>query len=177
MIPFPKKKYQIIYADPPWSYREKNYNQMGKTNASTDHYQTIDTKDIACIPVCEISDDDCLLFMWATSPNLNQAFIVGEAWGFKYITVGFVWDKRITLVGNYTLSQYEQCLIFKKGKIPQPRGARNILQKVDWRKEEHSKKPPEVRDRIHRMFPEQSKIELFARWSGNDIWDVWGDET
>ena len=73
------------------------------------------------------------------------------------------------------MSQCEICLIGKKGKIPQPRGARNIRQLVNWPREKHSKKPDEVRKRIEQMFPTQKKIELFAR-NKNEGWDVWGNE-
>ena len=73
------------------------------------------------------------------------------------------------------MSQCEICLVGKKGKIPSPRGARNIRQFLSERRSKHSKKPDEIRDRITAMFPEQSKIELFARQYA-DGWDCWGNE-
>ena len=128
-----------------------------------------------------IADDDCLLFMWAVSPNLDQAIIVGQSWSFKYITVGFVWDKQKSLPGFYTLPSCELCLIFKKGKIPQPRGDRTIKQLLSAKSGLHSTKPWIVRDNIAKMFPNQSKIELFARPDWVDYqtapgWDFWGNE-
>ena len=120
-------------------------------------------------------DEDCLLFMWATSPHLDQAIELLKAWGFSWATVGFVWDKQKVNPGFYTMSQVELCLIGKRGKIPKPRGARNIRQLVSEMRGKHSAKPAEVRKRIEEMFPEQNKIELFAR-EAPEGWDVHGNE-
>lgn len=68
MIPFPKKKYSVIYADPPWSYAAG-----GKKRNVTRHYHTMKPEDIYDLPVQDIAADDCLLFMWATFPNLEIA--------------------------------------------------------------------------------------------------------
>jgi N6-adenosine-specific RNA methylase IME4 len=111
--------------------------------------------------------------MWATSPHLNQAIELGTAWGFEYKTIGFVWDKMNHNPGQYTLSNCEICLIFKKGKIPRPRGARNVQQLVRVKRGEHSAKPIEVAEGIEKMFPTQEKIELFCRRK-RPGWSAWG---
>ena len=113
--------------------------------------------------------------MWATSPHLDQAIDLLKSWGFSWATVGFVWDKKKVNPGFYTMSQCEICLIGKKGKIPSPRGARNIRQLVRVERTRHSEKPDEVRSRIVKMFPTQNKIELFARKKAKG-WDSWGNE-
>ena len=113
--------------------------------------------------------------MWATSPHLDQAIELGKAWGFKWATVAFVWDKQRSNPGFYTLSECELCLVFKKGRIPQPRGLRNIRQLVSVKRTNHSAKPEEVRGKIELMFPKQKKIELFARTRIKG-WDAWGLE-
>jgi N6-adenosine-specific RNA methylase IME4 len=97
------------------------------------------------------------------------------AWGFKYKTVAFVWEKQKTNPGNYTMSQCELCLVGKRGKIPGPRGTRNERQFISEMRTRHSTKPTEIRNRIVRMFPTQRKIELFAR-NTSEGWDVWGNE-
>ena len=119
--------------------------------------------------------ENCLLFMWTGSPVMDQAILLGRSWGFIYVTVGFVWDKCRPNPGFYTMSECELCLTFRRGKIPKPRGARNIRQLIRCKRTRHSEKPDEARERIELMFPEQSKIELFARekYPG---WDVWGSE-
>ena len=125
------------------------------------------------MPIDKITADNCLLFMWTTNPHLAQAIALGESWNFEYRTVAFVWDKMSHNPGKYTLSNCELCLLFKHGKIPEPRGARNIQQLVREPRTEHSKKPIEVLKRIDAMFPTQNKIELFSR-QRNDGWDSWG---
>ena len=172
----PDKQYDIIYADPPWKY-DRNMKTTGKvwTNNVQMHYPTMTNAEICAIPIKEIASADCLLFLWTTSPKLLHAIEVGHKWGFKFATIAFVWDKQRTVAGSYTMSQCELCLVFKRGKIPKPRGARNILQFLSEKRGKHSQKPNEVRERITEMFPEQSKIELFAR-ECFDGWDAWGNE-
>lgn len=184
----PNKKYQIIYADPPWDYGGKlQYDKttIKKENvgfekkifisSSAFKYPTVKLRQLKELDVKSISADDCILFMWTTGPQLANSIELGEAWGFEYKTVAFVWDKMIHNPGRYTLSQTEFVLAFKRGKIPSPRGARNIHQMVTIPRGKHSEKPLEVIDRITKMFPQQNKIELFAR--NNFVgWDNWGLE-
>lgn len=82
MIPFPNKKYSVIYADPPWSYQDKRCN-----GNAADHYPTMRIDDICSLPVQDIADDNCVLFLWATYPMLKEALRVIEAWGFKYKSI------------------------------------------------------------------------------------------
>lgn len=184
----PQKKYQVIYADPPWDYGGKM--QYDKTtiksenegferkifiSSATFKYPTLKLKQLKDLDVKSIADDDCLLFMWTTGPQLGNAVELGKAWGFEYKTVAFVWDKMVHNPGRYTLSQTEFVLAFKKGKFPTPRGARNVRQMLSVHRGKHSEKPIEVIDGITKMFPSQEKIELFAR--NNYIgWDNWGLE-
>ena len=182
----PEKKFDIIYADPPWHYNGKL--QFDKSSASVDKidlsknifissaefkYPTLKTSQMMSLPVQDIAKDDCLLFMWATNPHLAQAIQLGEAWGFEYKTVAFVWDKLAHNPGQYTLSNCELCLVFKRGRIPRPRGARNIQQLIRSPRRAHSMKPDEVRHNIEKMFPTQERIELFARSAARG-WTAWG---
>ena len=182
MIPFPKKKYSIIYADPPWSYENTQHNSVVPCSSSDNHYPTMSYEELVSLKVSSISDTDCLLFLWTTGPNLDIGVQLGVDWGFKYITIGFVWDKTIPNPGNYTMSECEFCLVFKKGKIPQPRGSRSERQLLSVKRGEHSEKPLEIRYRIDKMFPEHRKIELFARplplerFIPNPNWDYWGND-
>ena len=177
--PFPPKKYQVIYADPPWHYGGKLQHEGHKgdyVGGCVKHYPCVPTPLLAELEVSRITEDDCLLFLWATNPHLNQAIALGQSWGFTYSTVAFVWDKQLHNPGRYTISQCELCLLFKQGKIPSPRGRRNVMQLVSERRSKtHSTKPKTVRDGIQAMFPFQPKIELFAR-TIVDGWDAWGLE-
>ena len=186
--PLPSEKYDVIYADPPWDYGGKM--QYDKSSIKTENvgfeknifissatfkYPTLKIKDLVKLDVNSIAADDCLLFMWTTGPHLATSIELGKAWGFEYKTMAFVWDKMMHNPGRYTLSQTEFCLVFKKGKIPTPRGARNIRQLVAVPRGKHSEKPEQIIDGITKMFPEQRKIELFARKNYNG-WDNWGLE-
>ncbi len=182
----PENKYDIIYADPPWDYGGKmqfdksgrkdvnlNWNNNIFISAANFKYPTLKTKEMMRIPIQEIARDDSLLFMWVTNPHLAQGIELGRAWGFEYKTVAFVWDKMNHNPGQYTLSYCELCLVFKRGRIPRPRGARNIKQLLKAPRREHSQKPIEILHNIEKMFPTQERIELFARHKP-ERWDVWG---
>ena len=184
----PEEKFDIIYADPPW--HDGGKVQFDKSSTSVDNidlskkifisssefkYPTLKTKQMMELPVVDIAKDDCLLFMWSTNPHLSQAIELGTAWGFDYKTVAFIWDKMIHNPGQYTLSNCELCLVFKRGRIPRPRGARNVQQLIRSPRRDHSVNPDDVRLAIERMFPTQDRIELFARGAVNN-WMVWGLE-
>ena len=186
--PLPDKRYDVIYADPPWDYGGKmqydkssikSLNKGWKRDifisAANFKYPTLKLKELKDLNVNAIAADDCLLFMWTTGPQFANSIELGIAWGFEYKTVAFVWDKQVHNPGRYTLSQTEFVLAFKKGRFPSPRGARNVRQLVSVHRGKHSEKPEQIIDGITRMFPQQKKIELFAR--KNYIgWDNWGLE-
>ena len=176
--PFPAGKYAVIYADPPWDYKGQLQHTGaggGDSGGAMRHYPTVTSVEMSRWDVASLAEDDCLLFMWATSPHLDQAINLGKAWGFAWATVAFVWDKQKPNPGFYTMSECELCLVFKRGRIPSPRGARNIRQLVSEKRARHSQKPEEVRRRIGAMFPKQKKLELFAR-KQTPGWTAWGLE-
>ena len=186
MIVFPKKKYSVIYADPPWDHGGKWWRKGsdGKvwTQSVVDQYETLSMGDIGGMPIDRITEIDCMLFLWVISSKIDDCIDIGKGWGFNFSTVGFVWHKDSQpVLGTYTHSECELCLIFKKGKIPKPRGSRKMTQFLKVKRGKHSAKPHEVRSRITEMFPTQSKIELFARPDPlfkdlPDGWDYWGNE-
>ena len=176
--PLPHATFDILYADPPWDYRGQLQHAgpgSGDSGGAVRHYPTLTLRHLIALPVGSIAAPNSLLFMWVTSPHLDQGIELGKAWGFRWATVAFVWDKERVNPGFYTMSQCELCLVFKRGKIPQPRGARNVRQLVRSPRREHSRKPDEVRARIGAMFPELRKVELFARGAIDD-WYTWGLE-
>ena len=171
-----KKKYQIILADPPWQF--KNYNDDTATNWAGKHYNLMTLEDIKNLPIKNISDESCVLFLWATFPILPKAFQVVNAWGFTYKTVAFTWVKQDKLgmciclgMGYWTRSNAEVCLLATKGN-PKRMNA-DIRQIVLSPRQEHSQKPSEVRERIVRLLGDLPRIELFARRKV-DGWDSIG---
>lgn len=178
---FPNKKYSIIYADPPWDGLGWNKNQNGK-HCPANHYEVQDLEWIKNLPVRDITEENCVLFLWVTFPNLEVSFEVIKAWGFKYSTCGFTWVKRnknkgnyFFGLGNYTRANSEICLLCTKGKCQKMVKSRNVAQICDANRDKHSRKPPEIRDRIVELLGDLPRIELFAR-EQTPGWDVWGNE-
>lgn len=176
-IPFPNKKYSVIYADPPWSYNDK----MSGHSFSLDHeYKTMDKNWIQNLPVRSLAAKDCALFLWVVSPMLDEGIDALKAWGFKYVTVAFCWSKEhagsgldVANLGRWTMGNVELCLL---GKIGAPkRVEKNVRQLVRAPRGRHSEKPAEVRDRIVKVCGDVPRIELFARQAAPG-WDCWGDQ-
>lgn len=177
VVDFPNKKYDIIYADPPWSYNDKA--NAGKRGASH-KYDTQSIDWIKNLPVQSIASENCALFLWVTMPKLNEVFDVIDAWGFRYKTTAFVWVKKNkkadTLfmgMGRWTRANSELCLIATRGKPKRINaGVHSIV--IDNIRE-HSRKPDEVSKRIVLLMGDMSRIELFAR-EKVDGWDGWGNQ-
>ncbi len=171
------KKYNIIYADPPWIYRDK---ALAGNRGVCCKYDVMGLKQIKELPVNKITDKDSVLFMWVTMPLLNECFDVIEKWGFTYKTCAFVWIKENKKseslfwgMGNWTRANAEMCLIATKGK-PKRISAKVhsvIISKI----REHSRKPDETRERIVQLCGDLPRIELFARQQVEG-WDCWGNE-
>ena len=115
MLSFPKRKYDIIYADPPWFYE----NHRLKGSRPENHYPCMKTEELAKLDIMSIAKPNCLLFMWATGPKLKDALWLGEQWGFKYRTMAFIWHKQRTTPSKYRKGSCEEVLLFKIGNIPQ----------------------------------------------------------
>lgn len=171
------KKYNIIYADPPWSYKDKKNNDP-KMGGIT--YNTMELIDICNLPINKISDKNCMLFLWVTMPMLREGLEVIKAWGFEYKTCAFCWVKQnpkndniYSGLGHWTNGNAELCLLAKKGKIK--RVNKNVKQIILSHRGRHSEKPSETRDRIINLLGDLPRIELFARQQVEG-WDCWGNE-
>jgi len=171
----PNKKYSVIYADPPWEYFAGGLKNQSR------HYKNMSMDEIIALPVSDLSNDDCILFLWVTFPILKDCFRVIEYWGFEYSTCGFVWVKKnknneqpFFGLGNWTRSNAELCLIATKGSIK--RMDASISQVVMTHIEEHSKKPDIIKDKIVQLVGDLPRIELFAR-NKTKGWDSWGNES
>lgn len=160
------KKYQIIYADPPWRYKRNGKFCAGR------YYDTMSVSEIQGLPVSELADERCLLFMWTTNSFLHDAFHVIESWGFEYKTC-ITWKKNHFGLGYWAWGQTEHCLLAAKGKFPRfkPPLLKTIFEHDRTR---HSEKPSDFRKLIEN-FPGENLLELFARQKAEG-WDVWGNE-
>ena len=177
MIPFPDKKYNIIYADPAWHYQ--TWSEGSKRNV-TSKYKTMSMDEIWDLPIKDITDNDCILFLWVTFPKLLDCIKTIEKWGFTYKTCAFTWVKKNKKkdswfwgLGYWTRANTELCLLATKGTIKRQSAA--VHQIIDTPIERHSKKPDIVRDKIVELVGDLPRIELFARETA-DGWDSWGNE-
>lgn len=169
------KKFKIIYADPPWSYKDKKCN-----GNALNHYDTMKLEDIKKLPINNLADKDSILFIWATYPLLKEALEVIESWGFKYKSIGFQWIKKNKVsdsfffgLGRWTRGNSECCLIAVKGKPK--RVSASVSQLIISRIRGHSQKPDEAREKIVELIGDLPRIELFAR-NKVEGWNIWGNE-
>lgn len=182
------KKYKIILADPPWGYRDKSLNRGGAER----YYNTMSQADMESMPIQDIADEDCVLFMWGTFPKMQECLNLITAWGFEFKTCAFVWvktNKRTKVnqlsflpqdsfdsfwgMGNWTRSNAEFCLLAVKGK---PKRLHADVHQIIYAPiDKHSKKPAVTRDKIVRLLGDLPRIELFAR-TVPEGWDVFGNE-
>lgn len=162
------KKYRVVYADPPWSYGDKqNIDGLG---GAEKHYTTMPLDEICKIPVP--TEKDAVLFIWVTSPMLEDVFKVINAWGFKYKT-SFVWDKVAHNMGHYNSVRHELLLIATKGScVPDVKKLFDSVVSIE--RTEHSKKPSKFREIIDTLYPVGERLEMFAR-EAPEGWDVWGN--
>jgi N6-adenosine-specific RNA methylase IME4 len=172
------KKYSIIYADPPWSY-PKTGGKTSSRGMAKQFYDTMSLEDIKLLPIGEISATNAILFIWVTYPQMQNGLDVIRAWGFEYFGLGFNWIKKTSTnkdffgMGYWTRANPEMCLIAIKGKMkPKSHSIRQLLYSPI---QEHSQKPPEVRDMIVEIAGDLPRVELFARQK-TEGWDIWGNE-
>ena len=161
-------KYQIIYADPPWRY---DFSPSGSRKIEN-QYPTMSVDEICALDVP--SEDNAVLYLWATAPKLLEALQVMKSWGFTYKTQA-VWDKEILGMGYWFRGRHEILLVGTRGKFSPPRPQLRVGSVIRKRRSKHSKKPVEIRALIAKWYPEESKIELFARERA-DGWGAWGNE-
>ena len=168
------EKYAVIYADPPWQYNSGD--QHGTEEQETvleDHYPSMPLKDICALPQAKLAATDCVLFLWCTSPTLEEAFQVINAWKFTY-KASMVWDKVAHNVGHYVSVRHELLLIATRGQPPKVK--RLVDSVYEEERTEHSAKPEYFRKLIDELYPEGNRLELFCRGKAGKGWDTWGNE-
>lgn len=170
----PRRRYRILYVDPPWRYRSRNRGRGG----AADHYDTMSNEELKRLQLPAAKD--CALFLWATWPLLPDAFELIRAWGFEYRSVAFCWVKLnpsgrglATGLGAWTRANTEPCLLATRGRPT--RLSRSVHSVVVSPRRRHSQKPDEVRDRIVELLGDLPRLELFARCRVAG-WDAWGNE-
>jgi N6-adenosine-specific RNA methylase IME4 len=176
--PLPSEKYRIVYADPPWKYGNNMASGivefMERWTVAETHYTSMSIEELCALPVKDMIESDAVLFLWVTSPLLEECFAVISAWGFKYKT-SFVWDKIKHNFGHYNSVRHELLLVCTRGSCtPDVPKLFDSVQSIE-RSDEHSEKPQEFREIIETLYTHGKRIELFARTPALG-WDVWGNE-
>jgi N6-adenosine-specific RNA methylase IME4 len=169
-VKLPEGKYQVIYADPPWKYG----NSMPEYfTEQANHYTLMTLQEICDMPIRNLTDKNAALFLWVTSPILEESFQVIKAWGFEYKT-SFIWDKIKHNMGHYSSVRHEILLLCIKGSYPKQ--SSNLRDSVlSLERSEHSKKPEYYYEMIEEMYPNSNKIELFSRNKRNG-WESYGNQ-
>ncbi len=179
----PAHSYDVILADPPWSH----YGQQDKWGAAAKFYPTLSDDELMAMPVGDLAKDSSVLFCWATGPRLDFAVDLIRKWGFHYRGMAFVWvkttkDGRPIGARGVRPSIVKPTTEFviaasrtKKGR-PMKLSDESVAQVVLAPLAEHSRKPEEVSARIERLYPDASRLELFARRKRAG-WEAWGNET
>lgn len=167
----PLRLYGAILADPPWSFRTYGGDDTTPHRTAAEPYPVMSVSDIAALPVMELAAPDCAVFLWVVDPLLDVGIEIGKAWGFKYKTRAFEWDKGRIGMGYWTRKEGESCLLFTRGS---PRRLnKDVRQFIRAPRRQHSRKPDEIYNRIESLVA-GPYVELFAtqRWAG---WDGWGN--
>ena len=178
-----KKKYQIIYADPPWQFTSKKFQDGGRDfdKLDSNHYPTMSIEELSNLPIRNIIAEDAVCFLWTVDSHLKEGINILEHWGFKYKTIAFNWikttknNKKCYNFSPWTLKSWELVLLGIKGKMGKYKQVNNVKGLVEAERIQHSQKPEEIRTRIDSLFGDLKKIELFARRISPG-WDVWGNE-
>ena len=169
-VQLPSDKFRIIYADPPWKYGNTMPDYF---TTQSDYYPLMTIEELCALNIPSIVDDDAVLFLWVTSPILEDAFSVIRSWGFKY-KASFVWDKIKHNMGHYNSVRHEFLLICVRGSC-QPDVQRLFDSVISEERTEHSKKPEKFREIIDTIYPYGRRIELFAR-ERHDGWNEFGNQ-
>ena len=162
-------KYDIIYADPPWRYEG---NTARPSDVIENHYPTMELEEIKNMDVP--SADNCILYLWTTSPKIEEGLQVLNAWGFKYRSQ-LIWDKNMLGLGYWFRVQHEILLVGVKGDVSCPPQSKRIRSIYKETRGKHSKKPDSIRRLIDEWYPDKTKLELFARDTFLG-WEVHGNE-
>jgi len=165
------KKYRVIYADPPWSYGN---TMPDSVQTPEDYYPLMSTEDICAMPIKDIAESNSVLFMWTTSPHLEESFSVIKAWGFEYKT-SFVWDKVKHNMGHYNSVRHEFLLVATRGSCT-PDVKKLFDSVITEERSEHSKKPEQMYDIIETLYTHGEKLELFCR-NPRKGWSVFGNQS
>lgn len=172
-----KRRYNIIYMDPPWQY-----TTAAMRGGTAPHYSTLSITDLRRYPILGLAHEDCVLLMWVVWPMLEQALELMRGWGFRYSTNYVSWVKLTkdgnlhTGTGNYTRANTEILIMGIRGQIPKYFQKTSFVNVLLSARRRHSEKPSEIKRMIEIMLGELPRIDLFSRDIFRLGWECWGNE-
>ena len=170
-VSLPTAKYRVIYADPPWKYGDQLTEDYGSVKF---HYPAMTIAELCAMPIRDVCEPDAVLFLWVTSPLLEECFPIINDWGFKYKT-SFVWDKVKHNMGHYNSVRHEFLLVCTRGSCtPDTKKLNDSVQSIE--RTTHSTKPEKFREIIEELYPHGKRLELFAR-KQTEGWTAYGNQS
>lgn len=175
MIALPVGRFDVIMADPPWSF--KAWSAKGYGKSAQQHYDCMGPDQLAALDLASVAEKDCVLWLWATWPMLNEAQAMLVTWGFRYSTGG-AWHKKTKHgktqfgTGHRLRSACEPFLIATRGNPKTTKGVRNLIEGLV---REHSRKPEEAYRACEELMPGARRLDLFGRET-RPGWTTWGDQ-
>lgn len=174
------RRFRTILADPPWQFQNRT-GKVAPEHRRLTRYSTMTLDDIKALPVADAADESSHLYLWVPNALLPEGLAVMSAWGFHYKS-NLVWQKIRKDggpdgrgVGFYFRNVTELILFGVRGKNARTLApGRSQVNMISTRKREHSRKPDEQYDLIHRCSP-GPYLELFARGE-RPGWSIWGDQ-
>ena len=171
---FPDGKYRIIYADPPWRYNDRCSEGGIQAHGVEIHYPTMSLSELKALDIPNLAADNSVLFLWVTSPLLEDGLELCRAWSFSY-KAQFIWDKIKHNMGHYNSVRHEILLVCTRGSCtPDNIKLYDSVQTIE--RTTHSKKPEQFRKIIDDIYRQGKRIELFARGNVPEGWVAWGNE-
>ena len=172
----PAMSYDLIMSDPPWRFT--TYSDKGRDRSADSHYRTMTFDQLQALPVAMLAKPDCLLWLWATHPMIDQQIHLMRVWGFRFVTSG-VWVKRTANGGlafgtGYRLRSASEPFLL--GVIGNPATTKSVRTVVEGKVREHSRKPEEAYAAAEALMPGARRADLFSR-QRRPGWDAWGLET
>jgi N6-adenosine-specific RNA methylase IME4 len=160
--PLPKGPFRVIVVDPPWTY------EIGGNSLP---YPTLSIDEIKALPVPDLAEADCVLWLWTTNAHQRVAYDVLDAWGFQYKNT-LTWVKDQIGTGHWLRGQTEHCLLAARGKPTfQAPSQGNAIHAP---RRQHSRKLDEFYSLVEATSP-GSRVELLSR-EPRKGWSAWGAE-
>lgn len=173
-------KYEIIYADPPWK-QSKGGKKNVRPNSSGEEleYSVISLAEIEEILTTFVgtTTDNSVMFLWTIDKYLFEAEEMAKRLGYK-LHARMIWNKVTGIPAAFTIRYgHEYLLYLYRGKLmPVAKDERGKIHSVFTEQvKRHSQKPEIAYQIIERLYPDTTRIELFARLTRKG-WDSWGNQ-